>query len=90
MRWGFATTTILSMRRWRRSYVPACKAALERGLALDPNLVSAAGQLTALQVERGELIKAYQEAKALVERYPQDASAHYGSGIRAALRWSAR
>jgi eukaryotic-like serine/threonine-protein kinase len=52
------------------------KAALERGLALDPNLVSAAGQLTALQVERGDLVKAYQEAKALVERHPQDPSAH--------------
>jgi eukaryotic-like serine/threonine-protein kinase len=52
------------------------RAALERALALDPNLVSAAGQLTALRVERGELVKAYQEAKALVERHPEDAAAH--------------
>jgi eukaryotic-like serine/threonine-protein kinase len=52
------------------------KAALERALALDPNLVIAAGQLIALRVERGELIKAYQEAKALVERHPEDAAAH--------------
>ena len=52
------------------------KAALEKALALDPNLISAASQLTALQVERGELVKAYQEAKALVERHPEDAESH--------------
>jgi hypothetical protein len=51
-------------------------AALERAQALDPNLVIASGQLVALHVERGELIKGYQEAKALVERHPEDASAH--------------
>jgi serine/threonine protein kinase len=52
------------------------KAALEKALALDPNLISAASQLTALQVERGELVSAYQEAQALVERHPEDAESH--------------
>jgi eukaryotic-like serine/threonine-protein kinase len=56
------------------------KNALERGLALDPNLVSAAGQLMALRVERGDLISAYQEAKALLERHPEDAGAHMTMG----------
>ncbi|MFZ0760572.1 MAG: protein kinase [Candidatus Sulfotelmatobacter sp.] len=53
------------------------KAALERALALDPNFVSAAGQLIDMQVERGELIKAYQEAKVLVERHPESGAAHF-------------
>jgi serine/threonine protein kinase len=52
------------------------RAALEKALALDPNLISSASQLTALQVERGDLVKAYQEAKALVERHPEDAESH--------------
>jgi hypothetical protein len=56
------------------------KNALERALALDPNLVSAAGQLMALRVERGDLIGAYQEAKALLERHPEDAGAHMTMG----------
>ena len=54
-------------------------AALEKALALDANFVSAAGQLIDMRVERGELIKAYQEAKALVERHPESAAAHFGS-----------
>jgi eukaryotic-like serine/threonine-protein kinase len=53
------------------------KVALERAFALDPNLVSAAGQLISMEVERGELIKAYQEAKALAERHPESAAAHF-------------
>ena len=52
-------------------------AALERALALDPNLVSAAGQLITGSVERGELVKAYRDAKALVERHPDNAQAHF-------------
>ena len=51
-------------------------AALERAVALDPNLVAAAGQLTANEVERGELVKAYQNAKGLVERHPENGFAH--------------
>jgi len=35
-----------------------------------------AGQLTANEVERGELVKAYQNAKGLVERHPENGFAH--------------
>ena len=51
--------------------------ALERALALDPNLVSAAGWLITNHVDRGELVKAYVDAKALVERHPEKAEAHF-------------
>jgi serine/threonine protein kinase len=53
------------------------KSALERALALDANFVSAAGQLISMGVERGELVKAYQAAKALVDRHPDSAAAHF-------------
>jgi serine/threonine protein kinase len=53
------------------------QSALERAVALDPNLVSAAAQLITLRVEGGELVKGYQEGKALVERHPEKASAHF-------------
>jgi serine/threonine protein kinase/tetratricopeptide (TPR) repeat protein len=49
----------------------------ERALALDPNLNFAAGQLINNRVERGDLTKAYQEARALVKRRPQSAQAHF-------------
>ena len=52
-------------------------AALERAVALDPNLVDAASALITNRVERGELGKAYQDAKALVERHPENTSAHF-------------
>jgi len=51
--------------------------AYERALALDPNLVTATGQLITNQVERGELTKAYQEASSLVRRHPDNAQAHF-------------
>jgi serine/threonine protein kinase len=51
--------------------------ALERAVALDPSLVSAAGQLITNRVERGELGKAYMDAKALTERHPEGAAAHF-------------
>jgi TolB-like protein len=51
--------------------------ALERALALDPNFVSASSQLITSQVERGELAKAYKDAKALVEKHPENAAAHF-------------
>jgi serine/threonine protein kinase len=54
--------------------------ALEHAVALDPNLVGAAGQLINNRVERGELVKAYRDAKALVERHPESASAHFTLG----------
>ena len=55
-------------------------AALERALALDPNFIVAAGWLIGDRVERGELTKAYKDAKALVERHPENAMAHFTLG----------
>ncbi len=52
-------------------------AAYERALALDPNLGVAAGQLINNRVERGDLTKAYAEARSLVKRRPQSAQAHF-------------
>jgi TolB-like protein/predicted Ser/Thr protein kinase/lipoprotein NlpI len=52
-------------------------AALERALALDPNFIIAASWLIDNGVERGELTRAYKDAKALVERHPENASAHF-------------
>jgi serine/threonine protein kinase len=53
------------------------QSALERAVALDPNLVSAVAQLITIRVEGGELVKGYQEGKALAERHPENASAHF-------------
>ena len=52
-------------------------AAFERALTLDPNFIDPAGELTGAEVERGQFIRAYQEAKALVDRHPEKASAHF-------------
>jgi eukaryotic-like serine/threonine-protein kinase len=52
-------------------------AALERAVALDPNLVDPASALITNRVERGELGKAYQDAKALVERHPENTAARF-------------
>jgi tetratricopeptide (TPR) repeat protein len=52
----------------------------ERALALDPNLIIAASQLTTNRVERGDLTKAYQEARTQVKRRPQSAQAHFTLG----------
>jgi serine/threonine protein kinase len=51
--------------------------ACEQALALDPNLIGAAGQLTANRVERGELTKAYDSAQTLVKGRPESAQAHF-------------
>ncbi len=55
-------------------------AALERALALDPNLIAAASQLIVNRVDRGELGKAYQEATALAKRRPENAQVHFTLG----------
>jgi TolB-like protein len=55
-------------------------AALERSLALDPNLIAAASQLIVNRVDRGELGKAYQSATALAQRRPENALAHFTLG----------
>jgi tetratricopeptide (TPR) repeat protein len=52
-------------------------AALERAVAIDPNLVFAAGYLISNRVERSELAKAYRDAKDLVRRRPESAQAHF-------------
>jgi serine/threonine protein kinase len=52
-------------------------AALERAIALDPNFVQAVGALITNRVERGELAKAYRDAKDLVRRRPESAEAHF-------------
>ena len=52
----------------------------EKALALDPNLNFAASQLITNRVERGDLAKAYQEARALVKRRPQSAQVHFTLG----------
>jgi hypothetical protein len=51
--------------------------ALERALALDPNLLPAAGALIVNRTERGELKKAYADAEALVKRRPDSALGHF-------------
>jgi TolB-like protein len=55
-------------------------AALERALALDPNLIAAASQLIVNRVDRGELGKAYESALGLVKRRPESAQAHFTLG----------
>ena len=52
-------------------------AAYERALSLDPNFIHAASQLVTNQTERGEFARAYQDAKTLVERHPENAEAHF-------------
>jgi len=51
--------------------------ALERALALDPNLIVASVQLIGNRTERGELRDAYAEASALLKRRPESAEAHF-------------
>jgi TolB-like protein/DNA-binding winged helix-turn-helix (wHTH) protein/tetratricopeptide (TPR) repeat protein len=51
--------------------------AFERALALDPNLISAAGALITNQADRGNLGPAYAQAAVLVKQRPESASAHF-------------
>ena len=52
-------------------------AALEKAVALDPNFIVPAGQLTGVEVEHGQLVQAYRDAKALVDHHPENAGAHF-------------
>jgi DNA-binding winged helix-turn-helix (wHTH) protein/TolB-like protein/tetratricopeptide (TPR) repeat protein len=54
--------------------------AFERALALDPNLISAAGALITNQADRGNVAAAYAQASGLVKRRPDSASAHFVLG----------
>jgi eukaryotic-like serine/threonine-protein kinase len=51
--------------------------AYERALSLDPNFIHAASQLITNLTEHGEFARAYQKAKALVNRYPEQAEARF-------------
>ncbi len=55
-------------------------AALEKAVALDPNLGEAAAQLATNYVERGELLTAYQAAHDFVLRQPGNAHGHFALG----------
>ena len=56
---------------------PRASAALERALALDPNLSEAAKGLIVLITERGNLAEADAKARELLRRRPQDPQAHF-------------
>ncbi|HTC47853.1 MAG TPA: protein kinase [Candidatus Aquilonibacter sp.] len=51
--------------------------AFSRALALDPDYIDPAGEMILAEVERGDLIKAYQSGKTLVARHPENAYAHF-------------
>jgi len=52
-------------------------AALERAISLDPNYIFAVAWLITNRVEQSEFATAYQDAKALVARHPENAQAHF-------------
>jgi len=54
--------------------------AMERALALDPNLIVAAAALITNRTDRGDITNAYAEASALVKRRPDSAQAHFALG----------
>jgi eukaryotic-like serine/threonine-protein kinase len=51
--------------------------ALERAISLDPNYIVAVAWLITNRVEESDLVLAYQDAKALVTRHPENAEAHF-------------
>jgi serine/threonine protein kinase len=50
---------------------------LRHALALDPNLEDAEQQIVSLDTDAGKLPQAYQEAKAMIEKRPQNGFAHF-------------
>jgi serine/threonine protein kinase/TolB-like protein/tetratricopeptide (TPR) repeat protein len=52
-------------------------ASLERAVSLDPNYIFATAWLITNRVEQGQLAQAYQDAKGLVERHPENAGARF-------------
>lgn len=56
------------------------RAALERSLSLDPNLLAPVGYLAIDEVEGGDLLEAYTRAADLVRRRPESAQAHFTLG----------
>jgi len=53
-------------------------AALQRALALDPNLLSAEQQIVLQDTEGGNIAQAYRHAKAMVDKHPESGDAHFG------------
>jgi len=51
--------------------------AFERALALDPNRIVSSSNLITNRVERGDLGRAYTQARQLVQNRPESAQAHY-------------
>ncbi|HKD13423.1 MAG TPA: protein kinase [Candidatus Angelobacter sp.] len=51
--------------------------AYERALALDPNLIDVAGQLTTARADRGDLAGAYRQAQATLQQRPDSGHAHF-------------
>jgi eukaryotic-like serine/threonine-protein kinase len=67
----------LSTRKYYEGLYEESEADSERALALDPNLVEAAAGLIVLRTEKGDLNGAYDEARDLVRRRPDNASAQF-------------
>jgi serine/threonine protein kinase/lipoprotein NlpI len=63
-------------------------AAYQRAISLEPGRVGAAGFLAANEVETGNLDKAYEDARALVQKRPDSAYAHYS--LAYVLRYAGR
>jgi serine/threonine protein kinase/TolB-like protein len=55
-------------------------AAFSRALSLDPDYIDPAAEIMLGEVERGQVIKAYQSGKALLARHPENAYAHFALG----------
>ena len=53
------------------------EAALERAISLDPNYIFATAWLITNRVDEGEFAKAYQDARPLVARHPENAAARF-------------
>jgi TolB-like protein/predicted Ser/Thr protein kinase len=68
--------------------------AARRALEFDPDLVEAATRLIVMKTESGDLVQAYRDAKALVNRRPDDSESHlalsyvvrYGGALDEAAR----
>ena len=67
----------LSTRYYYEQKYDVAESAAERAVALDPNLVGAAGNLIVMRTEKGDLNGAYDEASDLLSRRPDNAWAQF-------------
>jgi tetratricopeptide (TPR) repeat protein len=83
---GYAPAWLTLARRYyaeshytgqNRGEMELYNATVKKALAIDPNYVGAWAALVLGQVERGELVEAYQAAQELVRRRPDNADAHF-------------